>query len=384
MKKLLLIILTLSHLYSVELITSGNIELSSMLRDGEKVNLLDLNINNDLHFENSKFVTALGLFYTDNKVYNNNVKMFVNESESIRINELYYTQYVNNNLSFSFGLFPFKKGTFYEYGFNGNRSGIGLYTLSDAQLQGGIVTYNKDNYTLQIGSVVYLKYFKPYKDYAKTDNEVTFDSYKDSGMDYITYKYTRDKWYSELMLTNTYQYVNNKKIIDTDTYSLALSYDDEISTGRTYYTIYTYSDSKGDTSSLSPLKVPFSTDYYHFDKFNTKGYSLLLGFKQELDNVLFNKDMVFGLEYLHRSKGYHSLLAGEPFSYDSYSNIGDSYNIHTGIRFNKNTILKLRYYHYDNNGVMTKPMLSTVTTDENNGDSTGSYDSWTLQLYIDF
>ena len=249
MKRLLLISLLTIYSYSAELVTTGNLELSSMLTNTKTVNLVDLNINNDIHFKNSKFVTSLGVYKTDNPVYNNNVKMQVNETESIRINELYYTQYVNENLSLSFGLFPFKKGTFYEHGFNGNSAGIGLYTLTDAQLQGGIATYVKDDHTVQIGSVSYLKYFKPYKDYATGDGPITFDSYEDSGMNYITYKYKKDKWYTEFMITDTYQYVNGHKILSTDTYSIALSYDDEINTGRTYYSIFTKTYSEGDSSS---------------------------------------------------------------------------------------------------------------------------------------
>lgn len=384
MRILFILIISINCLLSFDIVTSGNVELSTMKKKDKSINLIDLNINNDILFTNSKLATSIGTYQTSNTVYNNNVKTFVDETEIYRINELYYTQYLTDKVSISIGQFPFKKGTFYEYGFNGNRTGIGLYTLSDANLQGGIITYKNKQHTLQVGSVAYEKYFTSYKDYKESDGPITFGSYKNSGMNYISYKYERDKWYSELMLTDTYQYVNDVKIMDTDTISLALSYDDEMNTGRTYYTIFTHSNTKGDTSSLSPLNMSFTTDYYHFDKFETSGYSWLLGFKQEYDSLLFNKDMVFGMEYLHRSEGYHSLLAGEPLSYDNYSNIGDTYNVYTGIRFNKNVLLKLRYYQYKDNGKMTKPILSTVTTDSSNGKSSGNYHSYSLQLYIEF
>lgn len=380
---LILILITLS-LFGHELKTTGNLELTTKFKDKGISNLLDFNINNDYFYDSGKLVTSLGVYITDNKVYNNNVKSKVNRSNVYRINELYLTQYLSKNLSISVGQFPFKKGTFHEHSYNGNKAGIGLYTLSDANLQGAIVTYKEGNHTFQAGSVSYISLFKGFVDTEVSNGSITFESYKDSGMDYLSYKYSRDKWYFEFMGTNTYQYLNDVKIMDTDTYSVALSYNDEIDTGRTYYSIFTKTFTDGDTTSLSPTRTPYQDSYYHFDKYETEGYSLLLGAKQELDNVIFDKDVVIGAEWLRRSEGYHSLLAGEPISYDSYSNIGDSYTLYTGIRINKNVVFKLRYMNYDNNGKMTKPILTTVPTDSKNGSSSGNYDFYSLQLYIEF
>ena len=94
--------------------------------------------------------------------------------------------------------------------------------------------------------------------------------------------------------------------------------------------------------------------------------------------------MVFGAEFIHRSEGYHSLLAGEPLSFDSYSNIGDTYNTYVGLRYDKNTIIKLRYYKYDANNKMTKGILSPVSTVLIDDGHNGNYDYLILQLYIDF
>ena len=383
MKYILLNLIIFSFLYSSNIKTSGNLETSYIKNGDLTTTLVEVNINNDLYFKNTKIGTSVGIYANDEKSYNNNVKEYVDRVEIYRVNELYITQYLTENLMVSFGVFPFKKGTFYEYGYNGNRTGIGLYTLSDANLQGTIVTYNKDKHTLQFGNVAYEKYFSTYHDSKEGDGPITFRSYKDSGMKYVSYKYNYEKWYSEFMITDTYQYLNDVKIISTNTYSTALSYDDESETGRTYYGILTLSDSEGDNSSLSPYGR-FSNEKYHFDKFKTNGYSLLLGFKQEIDSLIFNKDFVYGIEYLHRSPGYHSLLAGEPLSYDSYSNIGDSYNTYIGIRYNKNIVTKLRYYRYISDGKMTKGILSPVSGDLIKEEGNGNYDSIILQLYIDF
>lgn len=387
MKQIIIILLVFSFLYSDDfnVKTSGSLETSFIKGKDGNNSLLDANVNNDFYiFDKTKIGTSFGAYVNTNRTYNNNVKSYVDRVNAYRINELYLTQYLTEDLMVSIGVFPFKKGTFYEYGYNGNRSGIGLYTMSDANLQGAIVTYNiNSNNTIQIGSVAYEKYFTSFKDTKEGDGPITFASYQDSGMDYISYRHTYDEWYSEFMITDTYQYLNGVKIIATNTYSLALSYDDEATTGRTYYSIFTYSNSHGDNSSLSPYGS-FHNDEYYFDKFDTSGYSWLLGFKQEFDNLIFNKDFVYGFEYLYRSEGYHSLLAGEPLSYDSYSNIGSSYNTYIGIRYDKNIVTKLRFYRYDAEGKMTKGILSPVSGDLINKEGNGNYNKIILQLYIDF
>ncbi len=386
MKKILYIILLFSFLYANDfsMETSGNLETSIINGKKQSNTIFDLNINNDFYlYEKTKIGTSIGTYISTDKTYNNNVRSSVNRVNAYRVNEMYLTYYITEDLMVSFGVFPFLNGTFHEYSYNGNKSGIGLYTLSDSKFQGSIVTYNKDNYSLQFGSVGYERYFRTNLDTEQSDGPITFDSYKDSGMDYISLKYYIDKWYQEVMLTNTYQYLNGIDIIDTNTYSYAISYDDESVTGRTYYSILTLTNSKGDNSSLSPYGR-FSNDLYHFDEFKTHGYSWLLGFKQEFDNVIFNRDLVLGTEFIHRSEGYHSLLAGEPLSFDSYSNIGDTYNTYVGVRYDKNTIIKLRYYIYDANDKMTKGILSPVSTKLVDDGSNGNYDYLILQLYIDF
>ena len=189
MKKILSIILLFSFLYandfSVE--TSGNLETSIINGKKESNTLFDLNINNDFYlYEKTKIGTSVGAYINTDKTYNNNVRSKVNRVNAYRINELYVTYYITEELMVSFGVFPFLNGTFHEYSYNGNKSGIGLYTLSDSKFQGTIVTYNKDNYSLQFGSVGYEKYFRTSLDTEQSDGPITFDSYKDSGMDYIS------------------------------------------------------------------------------------------------------------------------------------------------------------------------------------------------------
>ena len=51
---------------------------------------------------------------------------------------------LTDKLTYHFGLFPFRKGKFYEYSFNGKRAGTDLYTITDVTLQGNILSYQED------------------------------------------------------------------------------------------------------------------------------------------------------------------------------------------------------------------------------------------------
>lgn len=386
MNKLVIILLLIINVSAnnLEHYISGNIEYSYIIDNTNNANQLDVKVNNDILYGRHGLSFSPGFYMYDNDSYNSIVKEDVSKIRAIYLNELYYTYYTCNKLKFSVGNFPFRKGSFYEYSFNNNRERIGLYSITDITLQGIIATYANDKHTIQIGSVGFEKYFTSYKDYDKGNGNITFDSYKDSGMNFGIYKYKDNKLYLELQLMDIYQYLNGVKIIDTNNAAVGISFNDEKNTGRTYYTILSYSSSTGDTSSLSPIGSSFSTDIYHFDKFKSSGYYYLIGIKQELDNVLFNSDIVLGAELSYRSPGYHSLLAGRPISPHSYGDIGYFANIYAGIRINKNNMFKIRYFHYDNNGLSTKYGLSTESTSSFITDKDDKYDAIILQWYYDF
>jgi len=72
------------------------------------------------------------------------------------------------------------------------------------------------------------------------------------------------------------------------------------------------------------------------------------------------------------------------FSPHSYGDIGYFANIYAGIRINKNNMFKIRYFHYDNNGLSTKYGLSTESTSSFITDKDDKYDAIILQWYYDF
>ena len=373
----------MSYGRNVEYDFTGHVEYYMIRMKSNTINRLDLVLNNDMVYGNNKLSISPGYFLVDTPVYNSVNKKKIPILNALYFNELYYS-YKYKNFIFSIGLFPFRKGSFYEYSFNDVRAGIGLYTLTDVTLQGIVGTYINGTNITQIGHVGFDSYFKSFKDFNKGDSDITFDSYKDSGMNFLINKCTYGKWYTELQLSFMYQYVNGVRILDTDNYALGISYDDRLDTGRTYYSIIAHSRTSGDNTALSPFKVPYDDKQYHFGKVKTSGYHMLVGVKQDIDNFIYKKDLVFGAEYLYQSAGYHSLTVGRPLSPSSYGDIGDTYSTYIGIRIDKSNLIKLRYYKYYQSDKTIKYGLTPVTTDAKNIKGPGNHSFIGLQWYYDF
>lgn len=379
----LLLIISVVRAGDLEYKSSGSIDLSNMYYEDKNYQIADVILNNDFYYKNFKFVFSPGVYYTTDGFYNSITKDEVTSIQAVYLNELYGSIKLNEHMTVSVGLFPFRKGTFYEYSFNGNRKGMGVYTITDVTLQGGILTHEVGNHKVSIGSVAFERFFASFKDFNEGDGSLTYSSYKDSGKDYITYEYFNGKCYFNIDYSNVYQYVNDVKLISTDLITIAGSYDDEIDTGRAYYFILSKSYSEGDTSSLSPLGMSFKNEESHFDSFKTQGVYGLVGVKQELDMFAFKKDFVTGLEVSYRSPGYHSLISGMPISPHAYADIGVTYNAHIGMRISKNNIIKLRYFINDNMGEANKYGLAPITTEL--GDNEDRYrDAVMLQWYYEF
>jgi len=370
MIKFIFIILLTNILYS-DIITdiSGNIEYSYVVAEDDSSNHIDIVINVDTAYDKHSFIMSPGVYVYDNSSYNSVINNDVNKIRAVYLNELYYSYRPINNLTLSVGLFPFRKGTFYEYSFSGSRQGIGTYSITDTTLQGYMLTYTINKHIIIIGSVAFEKFFTSYKDFDETSNILTFKSYTNSGMDHIAYRYRNDKIYLETRYMNIYQYVNDNKIIETDNFVLASSYNNEDVTGTILYSILSYSNSNGDNSSLSPLNIPFQTDTAYFDKFTSNGYYYLFGIKQEIDNIIFNRDLLLGFEYSYRSPGYHSLLAGMPVSTNSYGDIGYMYSPYIGVRLFKDSVIKFKYINFDSTATL-KYGTSTITNNTEQHDST--------------
>ena len=379
----LILILIVTSLYSdeIEYKFSGSVNMTTELQNkttlvngthpDNKVSQLEMVLNNDIYYGNTKLVISPAINKTSNWTYNNVIKKELPPIEMWYFNELYITEQLMDNsygtLSASVGLFSFRKGTFYEYNYTGTRVGNGLFSNMDIMLQGGIITYKKGDNTLMVGDLRYERW--GYSEHNRSSVETVMDyrDYKDSGGLFIMDKYQlTDKIYTEFNYYGIEQYALGKVMMNTDFYGLGLSYDDSENTGRTYYTILTFNKTDGDNTYLSPvMNWPISNKSTKFGKFENEGYSALVGVKQELDQLAFGKDFVIGGEVIYKSPGYHSLLAGNPFSAYSYTDIGYTYNMSAGVRLDKDTLFKLRYTLYNPDG-STKYGLSNVATDSSN------------------
>lgn len=381
MKLILLILIFVSLVYGEELEYkfSGMVNLSTQLKtdtqlvNGKKIDTkvsqLEMVLNNDFYYGNTKFVVSPGVSKTSNWTYNNVIKKELPPIEMWHFNELYITQQLvesgeYGNISASVGLFSFRRGTFYEHNYNGTRVGNGLFSNMDIMLQGGIITHTYGNNTFMIGDLAYERWAFTETNRSSHDTVMDYRDYKDSGGLFIMDKYQlTDKIYTEFNYYGIKQFALGQEMMKTDFFGLGLSYDDSEESGRTYYTVLTYNKTDGDNKFLSPrLNWPIDTPSTKFGEFHNSGYSALVGIKQELDQLLFSKDFVIGGEVIYKSPGYHSLLAGNPFSPYSYTDIGYTYNVSAGVRLDKNTLFKLRYTQYVPDG-STKYGLSNDYTE---------------------
>ena len=368
MKLILLMLLFITSLMAEELEYkfSGMVNMTTQLNNNTKlmngkeidtkVSQLELVLNNDFYYGNTKFVVSPALSKTSNWVYNNVIKKEIPPIEMWHFNELYLTQQLIESeygtVSASVGLFSFRRGTFYEHNYNGNRVGNGLFSNMDIMLQGGLITHTYGDNTFMIGDLRYERWGYSQHNSSSHDTIMDYRDYKDSGGLFIMDKYKlTDKLYTEFNYYGIEQFALGKEMMKTDFFGLGLSYDDSEESGRTYYTILTYNQTEGDNKFLSPrLNWPIDTPSTKFGEFSNTGYSILGGIKQELDQLMFGKDFVIGGEVIYKSPGYHSILAGNPFSPYSYADIGYTYNVSAGVRLDKDTLFKLRYTRYEPDG----------------------------------
>lgn len=403
MYRILFIMLLSLSLFGSELeyALSGTVNLSTQLKNDTKLvngkvsntknTIAEIVINNDFYYNKSKLVISPALNKTSQWTYNNVIKKEIPKVELWNFNELYFTQgdvieSEYGNISLSVGLFSFRRGTFYEHNYNGTRVGNGLFSNMDIMLQGYLVTHTYGNNTFMIGDLRFEQWFTSQHNRSSTDTTMTYSDYKDSGGLFIMDRYqATDKIFMEFNYYGMDQYVIGKEMLHTDMYGLGLSYDDSEETGRTYYTILTYNETKGNNKFLSPrLNWPINTPSTKFGEFSNTGYSILGGIKQELDQLVFSKDFVIGGEVIYKAPGYHSLLAGNPFSTYSYTDIGYTYNLSVGMHYDKNTLIKLRYTEY-NPTKATKYGLSNESTDSKYvPTSIDSSNQVTLEIYYEF
>lgn len=135
-------------------------------------------------------------------------------------------------------------------------------------LQGYLLTHTYGDNTLMVGDLRFEQWFTSQHNRTSTDTAMTYSDYKDSGVGlFIMDRYqATDKIFMEFNYYGMDQYALGKEMMHTDMYGLGLSYDDSEETGRTYYTILTYNETKGNNTFLSPrLNYPINTPSTKFE-----------------------------------------------------------------------------------------------------------------------
>jgi len=344
----------------------------------DTVNRVSITIRDEWIEDDTKTVIDLGYVGSDNEMYNNMFKDTMRAISIFYVNELYVSKGIGD-YTINVGQFMFRKGTFHEYSFNGNRVGNGIYGTIEDNMQGLIVTKRIDSTSaMAIGKVWTNKWFDTIvNDYKQKD------FYTDSNAWLLIYKKQIQDVYAEANAYRVNTYMNGNDIGNTNLLNVGADYNKEDTTGVILYGFMSYSESELDTTKLSPIGRGFETKSIFFGEHKSSGLMTLLGFKKLYD--IGTKEYFAGAEVEHITEGYHNHAIGKPFELYEYSNIGITKNIYAGIKLNRNATLRLRYCVFDSSGKAYKNGLNTKSADvEDIPNAPYKTDSWTIQFYADW
>lgn len=366
----------------------GNIDISNLYcksrtNDGKmhesNVKRLDTVLNIDYYLNDKvKFVLSPSYFFSD-PIYNNIIKQMVPERNYFYLTEAYVRLDIDNDNYLTLGVINFSKGSFYEYSFNGLKEGNGLFNIIDLNLQGFL--WSRKLTSTSYFSLGYLTEDK----WIETDTEDTdyvlpnFRNFDNSEMLTFIYKNRLGRNYFEFNFFGTKSTLLGKHVLDNDLMAFGYSYNNEDITGEVYYFVLAFSRTYGTTEILeeTPTDPRIELGFV-----NDSGYSLFFGYKKELDRLIFNRDNMIGVEIQYQSDNFYSLNRGKPNSMYGYGNNGLTINAHAGVRYNRNTLFKIRYCYFNKDNSVNKIGITPITNVE--GVFVDNIHAVMLQLYYNF
>jgi len=368
-KLIFIIMIIYSNSFSAEkeLDVSGIITLDNLVVKDNLFNKLQSYIKLDKSYNNWGINAALNYSYTNEEIYNNIIDDSIPPQEYFEIEEL-YGYIIKEDLILNIGVLPFKRGTFSNYSWNKGYIGNGLFTIVDIPLQGLILAYNNPVYgSIALGYIWHDEFIKT--KYILNDvnggllsSKTKTKDIKGSNGPFMIYRKKLDKFLFEFNYFRLNLILNNIKLTTSNILGTGLAWDDISDSGLVIYSILTGSTTKGDSSVMNPSKTSYINDEYHLGKIDTSGYSFLLGSKYYIDNSFIPKELSIGFEYFTTSPGNITLNTGKPYNMYGYANYGNTYNIWTELRCNKNFDIILRGMYYDNNDINLKYGGVTETT----------------------
>ena len=327
---------------------------------------------------------SIGAMFTDDSMYNAILKHGVKPLHIMFINDLYIQYIINEDWDIDIGMFSFRKGMLYEYGFNDYRIGNGIYSTITNQLQGVVLKRKLDYCNILIGRLYADKWLNSVL-YINKENKKLGTVTKGTVVDIITIKNSFNRWKFETDLYSIDKYIYEKYVGHINMISAAFSYNTDDINGLLYYGLISYSKSNNNNISSSPTGEEMYYSSYYFGANKSSGYKYLIGIRKTFDIESIKKEVLIGEEYGYVNTGYSNLTLGKPIEPYNYALLGTTYNTWIGIRLNRNQMLKLRFCYYKNNGDTYYKGAGTKSTDTDNiYMSVKSERSITIQYYIDF
>lgn len=391
MKKLILIFISITSLYSVDFDSvsldnktkltyyyqdssfsersDGGSDLEKSFSRREVKNYTNINISDSI-----KIASTIG-YYKNGSVYDKDKDLgevwLSQDRSNIFIEKLYLqtklAEIYDYKLSFAYGIIPLTGGNFKQFSNQDEVQGNGLFTLIDLNLQGGFFILSNEHNLFKIGQL-----------YWKKDNwqhdEKLIDKNSGTNGTFIFYEHRHDKHTIELNFIDADVKYANYKMADAQLFGLGYSYNDSFDTGFVYYGILGYSIWKSHfedvlnsgyfgaaTNSIKYANSHYP-DQYDFDNDINKGSSILLGTKYYTD--FLGIDSSFGVEYFKTSKNFSSFSNGSLFynDYGFWRRRGtDMYTIYADFKPFNNFTISLKY-SLANNGYTAKNGAIADTT----------------------
>jgi len=308
-----------------------------------------LNTYNDISFEYFSITSTLNFTYLDERYSRAYNKIYPVESY-FELSELAINGYVTKDDVITAGILTFKEGAFSEMQKIKASQSDALMTLIYINMTGIFYTHHYDENKIQIG---YAKRFGNDKILSKNRYEHSVDESD------IMFMFTNNVYGKHTFKTNImhshilYESLSDKKnrpLGDLGLIGLGYSYNDLSESGYIGYGIIALSATHFDGSLLSPTGKKF--EYPNVANFSDEGqrigYSSLIGIKKEYDNILFKKDFYLGAEHFYASKYWISYVTDQSnFGYYTWGNLGNTYNIYTGVNINPTFKIGLNYQYQD-------------------------------------
>lgn len=307
---------------------------------------------------------------------------FSNQDESTSaayVNSLYIEKEFRTENTIStigVGIPPFSDGWPNEYRTHNIPRGTGMAPLVQMSRESIYYTNNFTNLTsfdnakfmISYGSIMDIiptnkdyqneKYLGSYGTIAYLEIEEDKNKYK------LMYQHDTIKFYNASSLDASDH--KSWKLGTTDIIGIGYAFDNLDDSGNIFYNIFSASYHKPDRemTEIQTLirecagrrinRGEFGDGIYNelADTSDSYGWSNLIGFKQEFDNVIFNKTMYLGAEWFTTSKDWFTEATDTPNStlYNLYTK-GNVYTVYSGIYFQPNMSLNISYSRVENKWV---------------------------------